>query len=116
MVRTAANLYSRYISSYFSIFHAFLSILHAFMYISCISKYTSCIYVYFMYSIDEMLDIYLNGLTSDSKRKRRQELPPVRSMETLVYVDSGVVSFHGTDIIVQYIMAMMNIVRKHCDT
>jgi len=36
-------------------------------------------------------------------------------METLVYVDSGVVTFHGTDIIVNYIMAMMNIVRWQCD-
>jgi len=56
-----------------------------------------------------MLDIYLNGLSQESKRKRREEVP-VRSMETLVYVDSGVVTFHGTDI-VNYIMAMMNIVR-----
>jgi len=63
-----------------------------------------------MYLADEMLDIYLNGLNQDSKRKRREEVP-VRSMETLVYVDSGVVTFHGTDIIVNYIMAMMNIVR-----
>jgi len=63
-----------------------------------------------MYLADEMLDIYLNGLNQDSKRKRREEIP-VRSMETLVYVDSGVVTFHGTDIIVNYIMAMMNIVR-----
>lgn len=61
-----------------------------------------------------MLDIYLNGLNQDSKRKRREEVP-VRSMETLVYVDSGVVTFHGTDIIVNYIMAMMNIVRWQCN-
>jgi len=63
-----------------------------------------------MHLADEMLDIYLNGLNQDSERKRHEEVP-VRNMDTLVYVDSGVVTFYGTDIIVNYIMTMMNIVR-----
>lgn len=61
---------------------------------------------------DEMLDVYINGLGQGggSKRKKRQEEGENLSMELMVFVDSGVVSFHGSDIIVNYIMAIMNIV------
>lgn len=62
---------------------------------------------------DEMLDIYINGLSGSQgqQRKRRQEEGP-QSMELMVFVDSGVVGFHGSDIIVNYIMAIMNIVSR----
>ena len=64
-----------------------------------------------LFIIDEMLDIYINGLSGDQgqQRKRRQE-EGTQSMEIMVFVDSGVVGFHGSDIIVNYIMAIMNIV------
>ena len=59
-----------------------------------------------------MLDVYINGLGqgSGSQRKKRQEEDETLSMEMMVFVDSGVVTFHGSDIIVNYIMAIMNIV------
>ena len=59
-----------------------------------------------------MLDVYINGLRqgSGSQRKKRQEEDETLSMEVMVFVDSGVVAFHGSDIIVNYIMAIMNIV------
>lgn len=62
-----------------------------------------------------MLDIYINGLGRDGglQRKRRQE-GVAKSMELLVFVDSGVVAFHGMDIIDNYIMAIMNIVSVRC--
>ena len=58
-----------------------------------------------------MLDVYINGLSHGRglQRKSRQE-GKTRSMEIMVFVDSGVVKFHGSDIIVNYIMAIMNIV------
>lgn len=58
-----------------------------------------------------MLDIYINGLGrgNEPQRKRRQEEETL-SMELMVFVDSGVVTFHGSDIIVNYVMAIMNIV------
>jgi len=60
---------------------------------------------------DQMLDIYINGLSQDGgmQRKRRQE-GVAKSMELMVFVDSGVVTFHGINIIDNYIMAIMNIV------
>ena len=60
---------------------------------------------------DEMLNIYINGLSGGQgeQRKRRQE-EGTKSMEIMVFVDSGVVGFHGSDIIVNYILAIMNIV------
>ena len=56
--------------------------------------------------------MYINGLGqgSGSERKKRQEEGETLSMEIMVFVDSGVVAFHGSDIIVNYIMAIMNIV------
>ena len=56
--------------------------------------------------------MYINGLGqgSGSQRKKRQEDGETLSMEMMVFVDSGVVAFHGSDIIVNYIMAIMNIV------
>lgn len=58
-----------------------------------------------------MLDIQINGLRPNGGllRKRRQE-EESKSMELMVFVDSGVVKFHGSDIVVNYIMAIMNIV------
>lgn len=59
-----------------------------------------------------MLDVYINGLSQGRRgvqRKRRQD-KSAQSMEIMVFVDSGVVKFHGSDIIVNYIMAIMNIV------
>ena len=63
------------------------------------------------YILDEMMDVYMNGLSRSGgvKRNRRQG-KAVQSMEIMVFVDSGVVKFHGSDIIVDYIMAIMNIV------
>ena len=56
--------------------------------------------------------MYINGLGQGSRlqRKKRQEEGETLSMEMMVFVDSGVVAFHGSDIIVNYIMAIMNIV------
>lgn len=64
-----------------------------------------------LFITDEMLDIYINGLSEGQgqQRKRRQE-EGTQSMEIMVFVDSGVVGFHGSDIIVNYILAIMNIV------
>lgn len=58
-----------------------------------------------------MLDVYINGLDQGRglQRKRRQG-GETYSMEIMVFVDSGVVASHGSDIIVNYIMAIMNIV------
>ena len=62
-----------------------------------------------------MLDIYINGLSGGQGRKRRQEeFEGGQSMEIMVFVDSGVVAFHGSDIIVNYILAIMNIVSISC--
>ena len=58
-----------------------------------------------------MLDIYINGLSGGQvQQRKRRQADGARSMEIMVFVDSGVVAFHGSDIIVNYILAIMNIV------
>ena len=58
-----------------------------------------------------MLDIYINGLSGgQGQQRKRRQVDGTRSMEIMVFVDSGVVAFHGSDIIVNYILAIMNIV------
>ena len=58
-----------------------------------------------------MLDIYINGLDrSQGLQQKRRQVEATKSMELMVFVDSGVVAFHGSNIIVNYILAIMNIV------
>ena len=59
---------------------------------------------------EELLDMYKNGPKS-RKRQARSAPPGPMTMETMIYVDTGVVTAQGgSTATVNYVMSIMNVV------
>jgi len=60
---------------------------------------------------EEILDMYSNGPKPRESRKARSAPPGPMTMETMVYVDTGVVTAQGgPTATVNYVMSIMNVV------
>jgi len=60
---------------------------------------------------EELMDMYKNGPKSRSIRQVRSAPPGPMIMETMIYVDTGVVTAQGgSTSTVNYVMSIMNVV------
>ena len=71
------------------------------------------IHMYTIYSVGELLNAYKNGSQSSKQIHTKRETPMIKTVETMVYVDTGVVQFHGQNNVVNYVLSIMNVVSHH---
>jgi len=74
------------------------------------SYHTNLLSHLYNYYTGQLLDAY-ESVPQSSKHiytKRQTAVP--KTVETMVYVDSGVVQFHGQNNVVNYVLSIMNVV------
>jgi len=80
------------------------------------NQYTNLIIQCILYSVGELLNTYKSGPQSSKRIYTKRQTDVTKTVETMVYVDTGVVQFHGQSNVVNYVLSIMNVVSHHLTT